>query len=197
MVMGTGKLVARARADGRRLIVVDTTSSVSGLEGQMLKYFKMDAVAPKAVVAFEHGGDLELIVGVAQRFTEATVFELPVSPQVVERTVEERMTYREEQFAAYFAEKTSRWRVRPTVFMPAPPPEFDAGLFDSLVVGMEDGRGSCVGIGVLEYDEKEDFLRMVSPITEGVRGLRLGSIRIDTEGRSKGPVHLRELFSTE
>ena len=56
------------------------------------------------------------------------------------------------------------------------------GFVDELVVGMEDGKGSCVGIGVLEYDASEDLLRMVSPVTEGVRGLRLGSIKIDTEG---------------
>jgi hypothetical protein len=38
---------------------------------------------------------------------------------------------------------------------------------------------------------------MVSPVTEGVRGLRLGSIRMDITGRSKGPVDLRQLFGTE
>jgi hypothetical protein len=50
---------------------------------------------------------------------------------------------------------------------------------------------------VLEYDAAEDMLRMVSPVSEGVRGLRLGSLRIDIEGRSRGPVDLGELFSTE
>jgi hypothetical protein len=30
-----------------------------------------------------------------------------------------------------------------------------------------------------------------------VKGLRLGSVRIDIEGRSKGPVSLRQLFGTE
>jgi hypothetical protein len=107
------------------------------------------------------------------------------------------MTFREQQFAAYFAAGTSRWRVRPTVFMPTLPPDFDPAVLDGLVVGMEDGKGTCAGIGVLEYDGSEDILRMVSPVTEGVRGLRLGSIRIDIEGRSKGPVDLRELFRTE
>jgi len=62
---------------------------------------------------------------------------------------------------------------------------------------MEDGEGTCVGIGVLEYDAVEDLLRMVSPVTQGVRGLRLGSIRIDVQGRSRGPVDLKQLFQTE
>jgi polynucleotide 5'-kinase involved in rRNA processing len=81
--------------------------------------------------------------------------------------------------------------------MPTLPPEFDLALLDELVVGMEDGEGHCVGIGVLEYDSGEDILRMVSPVSEGVRGLRLGSIRMDISGRSKGPVDLRQLFGTE
>jgi polynucleotide 5'-kinase involved in rRNA processing len=197
LTTSTAKLARRARELGCRLIVIDTTSLVSGIYGQSLKFFKMDLVGPDFVVAFERGGELEPIVGLAQRFTPAEVLELSVLPEVRARTVEERMSFREEQFAAYFATGTSRWRVKPTVFMPTLPPEFDLALLDSLVVGMEDGKGTCVGIGVLDYDADEDILRMVSPVTEGVRGLRLGSVRIDTTGRSRGPVDLRQLFGSE
>ena len=196
LVSGAQRLVQRARDVGCRLIVVDTTGLVSGIHGQTLKYFKMTLVEPDHVIAFERGGELEPLIGIAQRFTPAAVTELEVSPDVTFRSVDERMTFREEQFAAYF-QGTSRWRVKPTVFMPTLPPEFDLALLDGLVVGMEDGKGSCVGIGVLEYDAPEDILRMVSPVTEGVRGLRLGSIRIDIDGRARGPVDLRELFRTE
>ena len=197
LTIGTAKLVQRARESGSRLVVVDTTGFVSGIYGQILKFYKLELVAPDVVVAFERGGELEPIVGIAQRFTPADVLEVEVPPTVVVRTAEERMTFREQRFAAYFAGGTSRWRVRPTVFMPSLPPEFDLLRLDGLVVGMEDGKGNCVGIGVLEYDAGEDILRMVSPVSEGVKGLRLGSVRIDTKGRSKGPVSLRELFGTE
>jgi polynucleotide 5'-kinase involved in rRNA processing len=197
LVTSTSKLVTKAREAGIEMVIVDTTSLVSGLYGQSLKFFKMDLVRPDFVVAFGRGGELEPLVGMAQRFTPADVMELGVSPEVVVRSVEERMSSREEQFAAYFATGTSRWRVRPTVFMPSLPPEFDLALLEGLVVGMEDGKGNCVGIGVLEYEAAEDILRMVSPVTEGVRGLRLGSIRMETSGRSRGPVDLRQLFGSE
>ncbi|MCA1705953.1 MAG: hypothetical protein LC808_22905 [Actinobacteria bacterium] len=197
LVTNTGKLAQRARREGAELIVVDTTSLVSGIYGQTLKFFKMDLLQPDFVVAFERGGELEPVVGVAERFTPADVMEVEVSPDIVMRTVEERIAFREAQFAAYFAEGTSRWRVKPVVFMPTLPPEFDLALLDDLVVGMEDGKGSCPGIGVLEYDAGEDILRMISPVSAGVRGLRLGSVRIDTSGRSKGPVDLRHLFGSE
>jgi polynucleotide 5'-kinase involved in rRNA processing len=197
LITSTAKLVAQAREAGSELVIVDTTSLVSGLYGQSLKFFKMDLVQPDFVVAFERGGELEPLVGMAQRFTPAEVMELGVSANAVSRSVEERMSFREQQFAAYFATGTSRWRVRPTVFMPSLPPEFDLALLDGLVVGMENGKGDCVGIGVLEYEAAEDILRMVSPVTEGVRGLRLGSIRMEPSGRSRGPVDLRQLFGSE
>lgn len=197
LVTGTARLTSEARNAGCRLVVVDTTGYVSGIYGQMLKFHKMNLIGPDFVIAFERGGELEPVVGLASRFTPADVLEVDVSPQVVPRTVDERTAFREQQFAAYFAAGVSRWRVKPTVFMPTLPPEFDLALLDSMVVGMEDGKGACVGIGVLEYDASEDMLRMVSPVSEGVRGLRLGSVRIDIHGRSKGPVDLRELFRTE
>ncbi len=197
LVTNTGKLVTRARAAGTPLVIVDTTGFVSGIYAQGLKYYKMDLVGPDHVVAFERGGELEPLVGMAQRFTSAQVIEVAVAPEVISRSAEERVSLREKRFAAYFAEGSSRWRVKPTVFMPTLPPGFDLALLDHLVVGMEDGSGSCVGIGVLEYDAGEDFLRMVSPVSEGVRGLRLGSIRIDLDGRSRGPVDLRHLFGSE
>jgi polynucleotide 5'-kinase involved in rRNA processing len=197
LVAGTARMTTVAREAGCRLIIVDTTGLVAGLGGQGLKYQKLSLVRPDTVVAFERGGELEPVVGIARRFTAAKVIELEVQAEVVSRTVEDRMNFRESQFAAYFADGASHWRIKPTVFMPTLPPEFDLALLDGLVVGAEDGRGSCLGIGVLEYDAGDDFLRMVSPVSEGVRGLRLGSIRIDTSGRSKGPVHLKELFRTE
>lgn len=197
LVVGTAKLVQRARESGARLIIVDTTSLVSGMYGQMLKFYKMELVHPDFVLAFERGGELEPIIGHAQRFTPAEVIEVAAEYPDAMRSAEDRIAFREQQFAAYFAGGVSRWRVKPTVFMPTLPPEFDLALLEGLVVGMDDGKGSCVGIGVLEYDAAEDILRMVSPVTEGVRGLRLGSLRIEVSGRSRGPVDLRQLFGSE
>jgi polynucleotide 5'-kinase involved in rRNA processing len=165
LVSGTAKMVEQARASGCRLIVVDTTGYVSGIGGQLLKFYKADAVQPDVVV--------------------------------MPRAADERATYRERQFAAYFASGSSRWKIKPSVFMPALPPEFDLALLDGLVVGLDDGGGSCRGIGVLDYGEPPDILRMVTPVTSGVKGLRLGSIKIDITGRLRGPVNLRQLFRTE
>ncbi len=197
LVTATGAMVARAREQGAELVLVDTTGFVSGIYAQILKYHKMMAVSPRYVIAFERGGELEPLVGIAHRFTAAEVLEVPAASDLVARSAEDRAEHREKGFAGYFAAGASRWRVKPTVFMPALPPEFDLARLDGLVVGMEDGTGSCVGIGILEYDAAEEILRMVSPVTDGVRGLRLGSVRTDIHGRNKGAVSLRELFGTD
>lgn len=197
LVMGVGRVVNRAREAGARLIVVDTTGFVAGVYGQWLNFHVMDASHPDHVVAFERGGEMEPLIGIAQRFTSAEVMEIDSTGHMATLSVEERMTAREARFATYFGESASRWRVKPTVFLPTVPPEFDLGLLEGLVVGMEDGKGTCVGIGLLEYDKEEGILRMVSPITEGVRGLRLGSVKISRDGRSRGTVSLPELFGSE
>ncbi len=196
LVMGVARVVNRAREAGARLIVVDTTGFIAGVYGQSLNFHVLDAARPDFMVAFERGGEMEPLTGIAQRFTSAEVLELDATGYMTSLSVEDRMTAREQRFATYF-ESASRWRVKPTVFMPTVPPEFDLGLLDGLVVGMEDGKGTCVGIGLLEYDGAEEILRMVSPITEGVRGLRLGSVKISRDGRSRGTVSLPELFGTE
>lgn len=197
LVMGVARVVNRAREQGARLIVVDTTGFVAGVYGQWLNFHVMDAAHPDHVVAFERGGEMEPLIGVAQRFTSAEVLELDSTGAMETLSVEDRMTAREARFASYFDESASRWRVKPTVFLPTVPPEFDLALLDGLVVGMEDGKGMCVGIGLLEYDGDEKILRMVSPVTEGVRGLRLGSVKVSRDGRSRGTVSLPELFGSE
>jgi polynucleotide 5'-hydroxyl-kinase GRC3/NOL9 len=197
LVNATAKMITRARDAGCRLVVVDTTGLVTGTLGQLLKFYKIEATGPDAVVAFKRGGELEPVLGIAQRFSPAEVYDVDAAPEEDSLSPFDRISNREGSFATYFAHGTSRWRVKPTVFMPTLPPDFELGRLDGLVVGMEDGKGACVGIGILEYEKTEDILRMISPVSEGVRGLRLGSVRIDLEGHAKGQITLRDLFQSE
>jgi hypothetical protein len=82
------------------------------------------------------------------------------------------------------------------VFLPSLPPEADLAALAGLLVGMEDGKGSCVGIGYLELAE-DGSLRMISTVSEGARALRLGSTRITPDWSSTTRVDLRHLFGTE
>lgn len=194
VVSATSRLVDHARRAGSELVIVDTSGFISGVQAQILKYYKLELVKPDAVVGFERGEELEPILGVIRRFMPVEVTSLRVESAIVERSVEERLVSREERFAAYFQPPLSRWRLKTSVFMPTIPPEMDLSRLDGLVVGLEDGKGRCTGIGLLEFDAEEKVFRMVSPVAESAAGLRLGSIRLSTDGKKLGIVTIRELF---
>jgi len=197
LATATAHLVAEARANESELIVVDTCAYISGVYAETLKYRKLQLVQPDAVVGFQRGEELEPILSTVARFFSIPVTNLRVPPGVPERSVEERVSYREARLRSYFPAPLQRWRVKPTVFMPTLPPGIDVARLDGLMVGLEDGKGSCMGIGVLEFDQEERVLRMVSSVAEPARGLVLGTVRITTQGQVIGRVTVRELFGPE
>jgi len=197
LATATAHMVAVARAHEADLIVVDTSAYISGVYAEVLKYRKLQLVRPDAVVGFQRGEELDPILSTVARFFSIPVTGLKVAPGIRERSVEERVSYREARFRSYFPPPLSRWRVKTTVFMPTLPPEVDPARLDGLMVGLDDGKGSCMGIGVLEFDPEESVLRMVSSVTEPARGLLLGTVRITTEGAVIGRVSVRELFGPE
>jgi polynucleotide 5'-kinase involved in rRNA processing len=121
---------------------------------------------------------------------------LGIHPAVVPTTVDERMARREESMRRYFDAPLQRFRVRPTVFMPSLPPLFDLSQLDRLLVGLSDGEGGFTGIGYLEPVSGNGGLRLISPVAEPPKALRLGSVRLEESFRAKR-VDLRNLFGTE
>lgn len=193
MVLGAMRLAERARAAGAHLIIVDTTGFIDGMAGQTLKLAKVEALHPDVVVGFQRGGELEPVLGAIRRAFPPEVEALPVDDRIVPTTVEQRSAHRQERLRATFEPPVYSWKVKPSVLVPALPPSMDLALLDRMMVGMEDGRGNCIGLGILEY---RDGLRMVSRLDEGARALRLGSLRITADFRAV-PVDLRDLFFFE
>lgn len=196
LVGALGRLRDKARDEGAELIVVDTGGEVSGIRGQLVKYYKVDTLEPDLVVALQRGEELEPIVGVIERFFGTEVARLGIHPAVVPTTVDERMAQREEAMRRYFAHPLQRFRVKPTVFMPSLPPLFDLSQLDRLLVGLSDGEGGYTGIGYLEPIAGNGGLRLISPVAEAPKALRLGSVRLEESYRAKR-IDLRNLFGTE
>jgi polynucleotide 5'-kinase involved in rRNA processing len=196
-VTGTAKLVMRAIEMGARLIVVDTSGLIDGVAGQTLKLTKAELCRPHHVVALHHGGELEPIAGVLERFLSLDVISLDVHPEIANRSVDDRAAYREARLAAFLGAggPMNRWRVKPTVFMPSLPPFFELQELDGLLVGVDNGQGDCLGLGILEY--REDALRLLTPVSEGIRALRLGSVRVTPDGKISERVDLRLMLGTD
>jgi polynucleotide 5'-hydroxyl-kinase GRC3/NOL9 len=190
------RLRDRARAEGADLLIVDTGGEVSGIRGQLVKYYKVDALEPDLVVGLQRGEELEPILGIVDRFFGVQTVSAHVHPGVVLATVEQRMEQRERAMERYFEQSTlHRFRVRPTVFMPTLPPFFELQTLDRLLVGLSDGGGGFTGLGYLEFVEEDAGLRLISPVAEPPKALRLGSVRL--EGYRAKRVDLRTLFGSE
>ena len=196
MVGALSRLRDRANEEGSDLVVVDTSGMVSGIWGQLVKYYKVDTLEPDLVVALQRGEELEPIVGVVERFFGVEVVRLGIHPAVVPTTVDERMAQREASMRRYFDAPLQRFRVRPTVFMPTLPPLFDLSQLDRLLVGLSDGEGGYTGVGYLEPVSGNGGLRLISPVADPPKALRLGSVRLEETFRAKR-VDLRNLFGTE
>jgi polynucleotide 5'-kinase involved in rRNA processing len=196
VVTGVARLLDLAREAGADFCVLDTSGLISGVYGQLLKYHKFELARPDLVIGLQRGGELEPLLGIVERFLPAEVLSLSVPPAVVPASVEQRAARREESMRGYFAEPLHRFRVKPTVFMPALPAFFDLAELDRVVVGLSDGEGNYVGIGYLEHTLEEGILRLISPVAEAPRALRLGSVRLEEGFRAKR-VDLRNLFGAD
>jgi polynucleotide 5'-hydroxyl-kinase GRC3/NOL9 len=196
LVGALARLRDLARVEGADLVVVDTGGIVGGISGQLVKYYKVDALEPDLIVGLQRGEELDPVLGVIERFFGIDTVTLPVHPKVEASSVEDRMAQRERQMSRYFERDLHRFRVKPTVFMPSLPPLFDLRELDKLMVGLSDGSGGFTGVGYLEHVPEDGGLRLISPVAEPPKALRLGSVRLEANYRAKR-VDLRNLFGTE
>jgi polynucleotide 5'-kinase involved in rRNA processing len=196
LVVGAARLLARAEEAGADLIVVDTSGLVSGVYGQLLKYHKIELLQPDVVIGLQRGEELAPIFGIVERFFPSEVVALPIHPETRSTSVEERARNREAAIRTYFSVPLQRWRIKPTVFLPALPDLFEQSQLDRILVGLSDGAGNYLGLGYLEYSVEEAILRLLSPTGEAPKALKLGSVRLE-DGFRVRRVDLRNLFGTD
>lgn len=191
-VIATASLTEAAREEGADLVVIDTTATVSGVAGETLKYHKMELCRPDRVVALQRGSELEPMVGMLRRFFSADIDVLPAEPGTGALSPDERATRRSERLRQTFRGPLERWRVRATVFAPTLPTGLDLERLDGMLVGIHDGEGHCLGLGRLEHED--GAVRVLTNVGEGMKGLRLGSLRLNLETFDTTHVSLREVM---
>ena len=191
------RLRDRARSEGADLLIVDTGGEVSGIGGELLKYYMVDVLEPDLVAGLQRGQELEPIFGIDRPvLRDRDRRRAPVHPDVVTTSVEERMAAHEKAMAGYFEGEQQRFRIKPTVFVPTLPPLYDLQSLDRMLVGLSDGQGGFIGLGLLGYVPEDAGLRLTTPVAEPPKALRLGSVRLEDSYRAKR-VDLRNLFGTE
>jgi polynucleotide 5'-kinase involved in rRNA processing len=190
-VVATAAMVDQAR-EMADLVILDTTAVVSGVAGETLKYHKAELCRPDKVIALQRGGELEPVVGMLRRFLGLEVTVTPADPNVMPLSPDARAQKRTEAFAKALAPPLDRWKVRPTVFAPTLPMGLNLGRLDHVLVGVQDEGGGCLGLGILTNEE--DGLRVMTNTGEGMKGLRLGSMKLDPGTLESSVISLREVM---
>lgn len=190
-VVATAVMVERARNLGD-VIIIDTTAVAAGVSGETLKYHKAELCRPDRVIALQRGEEMEPVVGMLRRFLDLDVTTAPTDPGLNPLGPDERAQKRVDAFARALQPPMERWKVRPTVFAPTLPVGLNLGRLDSVLVGVQDSAGGCLGLGILQVED--ETLRVMTNVGEGMTGLRLGSIRIDPTTYNSTTISLRELM---
>lgn len=192
-VVATAVMVERAKRAGD-VVIIDTTAVASGVSGETLKYHKSELCRPEKIVALQRGEEMEPVVGMLRRFLGAEVSTAPTDPALHPMTPEERARKRADGFASALEPPLDRWKVRPTVFAPTLPIGLNHERLEDVLVGVQDSGGGCLGLGVLHHDNDNDTLRVMTNVGEGMTGLRLGSMRLNTQNYASTTVNLREVM---
>jgi polynucleotide 5'-kinase involved in rRNA processing len=190
-VVGVASLVSAVR-DRVDLVLLDTTSVVSGVVGQTLKYHLVELTDPVLIVALQHGNELDPIISMLRRFFSLRVAEATPPSDLLPMSPVERTQSRAASFSNELGDSPPRWRVQTTVFAPTLPAGFDVSRLDGMLVGVQDEHGHCLGLGVLEH--ADGVVKVATTHGDTMRGLRLGSIRVDLGTFATSRVRLRELI---
>jgi len=190
-VVATAKLVEEAR-QGADFIVLDTSSVVSGVVGQTLTYHITELCNPTLIIAIQRGEELEPGIGMLRRFLGARVAKSEPPPGLELVGPLDQRNRLVNAFREAFEPDLHRWRVHSSVFAPTLPEAFDLSRLEGMLVGVQNAGGACLGLGALEH--ADGVVRVATRFGDQMRGLRLGSMRINLDTYETTRVRLRELI---
>lgn len=190
-VVATATLIEEARR-GADFIVLDTSGVVSGVVGQTLTYHITELCHPNLIIAMQRGEELEPSIGMLRRFLGVRIAKAEPPPGLEVIGPLEQRSRLIESFRRAFEPDLQRWRVRSSVFAPTLPEAFDVSRLEGMLVGVQNESGRCLGLGALEHDD--GVIRVATRHGDQMRGLRLGSMRINLDTYETSRVRLRQLI---
>jgi len=107
LLVGTKRMLDRARALGVDHVLIDTTGFISGDVGRVLKQHKISLVDPDVILCVQRAGECEGILRAYRHRRKPQVLRLEASRACRRRGMEERRLYREHCLREYFANARS------------------------------------------------------------------------------------------
>ena len=152
---GIKRLCGLAKAAGSDIVVVDTSGLVAGAMGFELKFYKIQLLAPRHIVAIQKNSEVEHILRACHRRQAIKIHRLSPGQEVQPRSPEVRRAYRATKFQRYF-KNCSRKTVslRDVAFVHPELPllsyeRMDEGLHGRLV-GLNDEAYFALALGIWE-----------------------------------------------
>ncbi len=181
-VVGTSRLVQRARQQGAQSVVIDTTGLVTGPIANVLKYHKALAAGVDCAIAIQQDEELEQMLVLLGGIVP-TVYRCRPSPEANDRHPLERKAYREERYREHFR------RARLVALDPAclvgcdwAPicPQGPSGPARGTLVGLLDREGFCLGLGLVEeMDSGRLIVFTPQSNVEAVARVQIGRMRLN------------------
>jgi polynucleotide 5'-kinase involved in rRNA processing len=184
---GVQRLVHKALEIVSQMLVVDTSGLVAGELGFALKFYKIELLNPRHIVALQKDEELEHILRPLEARKGMKIHRLPPAQGVQYRSPQARRAYRQRRFAEYFS-GSSRQRFpldEVKLISPAFPHLSVEGRGEGLqgtVIGLNDEAYFTQGLGIWSgFDRERHEISLFTPLEDlsGVRYLHLGHITID------------------
>lgn len=175
-LVGLQRLRERALRERATAIVVDTTGLVAkDAGGGALKQWKIELLAPDAIIALQRGRELEHILTPLRLERRFPLHVLPVAPAAQPRSPERRASHRRRLFCRHF-ERSRIWKIR---FRDLATYGMDA-VCPGRILALQDEEGMTLALGVVQtiIPIGVQVLTPLCDLTQ-VASLRIGSLRID------------------
>jgi polynucleotide 5'-kinase involved in rRNA processing len=151
-VVGTARLVARARSEGAETVLIDTTGMIESGTGLAMEYHKVLAAGVDCLVALQQGNKLDPLLGLLSPVCP-TIHRASPPPEAKDRSLAQRLAYRVERYRTYFQDSgelpLEPSRLVGSNWTPNAMRRHEFPLPGALV-GLLDGQGFCLAIGIVE-----------------------------------------------
>ncbi|WP_286879051.1 polynucleotide 5'-hydroxyl-kinase [Methanoculleus sp. UBA413] len=182
---GAKRLVEKAAELGADATIIDSPGLVFGGVGIEFQVQMVDLLRPTRLVALQHGRELEPLLANFARHPAITIHRVPVSPAAVIRTTTERRRYREERFAAYFAEALPREVPLRGLGLQGRVPDLkNPHGARRRLVSLNDHDNFSLALGIAgEMHTRRRLLTVVAPPFDpaAVASIRFGSLNLDLD----------------
>ncbi|MGE0823744.1 MAG: hypothetical protein AB7G75_03340 [Candidatus Binatia bacterium] len=117
---------------------------------------------------------------------DMTVCHLPIAAAARERSPEERRANRQARYRQYFAEAVRCRFSLDSVEVWGRFPNLHRHDLQGLLVGLNDGRGLCLGVGRVQRVTRRE-VEVWTPLktVAQVKLLRFGSVAVDEQGKER------------